>query len=134
MCMVYHENTIIMSAKDVSGNNLTLAYDTQAKAWLGEWTGRFYPLCATQATNGITLPPAVASTALFTGLVFGDRNGRVYLWRRGHNFGSSSALSYSDDSSSANDGLVAIPTTIATRGMTFKEAGSRKLGNKCEIE
>ena len=99
-----------------------------------EWTGRFYPLCATQATNGISLPANVASTALFTGLVFGDRSGRVYLWRRGHNFGSSSTLSYSDDSASTNDGLIPIPTIIASRGMTFAEAGSRKLGNKCEIE
>ena len=56
------------------------------------------------------------------------------MWRRGHNFGSSTSLTYSDDLDGANDGGVGIPTTIASRGMTFAEAGSRKLGNKSEIE
>lgn len=134
ICMAYHENTVMISSKTTSGGEITLAFDTANKAWLGEWTGRFYPFCATQATNGITLPNTVATTALFTGLVLGDRSGRVYLWRRGHNFGSSNAKTYSDDSESANDGLISIPTTIASRGMTFAEAGSRKLGNKCEME
>lgn len=132
--MVFHENTVILSAKTVSSGTITVAYDTQNKCWLGEWSGRFYPYVGIQATNGITLPSSVASTALFTGLVIGDRSGRVYLWRRGHNFGSSSTLTYADDSAATNDGLVAIPTTVASRGMTFAEAGSRKLGNKNEIE
>lgn len=134
ICMVFHENTVILTAKKTDGNFLTLAYDTPNKCWLGEWTGRFYPISATQATNGITLPGNVASTSLFTGLVFGDRSGRIYLWRRGHNFGSTQAKTYSDDSAATLDGLVSIPTTVASRGFTLAEAGSRKLGNKCEIE
>ena len=132
--MVFHENTAILSAKTVSGGTITLAFDTSNKCWLGEWSGRFYPYSGVQASNGVTLPNTVASTALFTGLVIGDRSGRIFLWRRGHNFGSSTSLTYSDDLDGANDGGVGIPTTIASRGMTFAEAGSRKLGNKSEIE
>jgi|694.fasta_scaffold42065_4 hypothetical protein len=132
--MVFHENTVILSAKTVTGGAITVAFDTSNKCWIGEWSGRFYPYTGLQATNGIALPNSVAETALFTGLVFGDRNGRVYLWRRGHNFNSSATRTYSDDASATNDSGVGIPTSIATRGMTFGEAGSRKLGNKSEIE
>lgn len=132
--MVFHENTAILSAKTVSGGVITLAFDTSNKCWLGEWSGRFYPYSGVQASNGVTLPNTVASIALFTGLVIGDRSGRIFLWRRGHNFGSSTTITYSDDLDGTNDGGVAIPTAIASRGMTFAEAGSRKLGNKSEIE
>jgi hypothetical protein len=132
--IVFHENTVILSAKTVAGGTITVAFDTVNRCWLGEWSGRFYPYSGVQASNGITLPNTVAATALFTGLVIGDRSGRVYLWRRGHNFGSSTALTYSDDGSTTGDGSVSIPTLIASRGMTFSEAGSRKLGNRCEIE
>jgi len=134
MCASYHENTAIFSAKTVSGGQITLAYDTSNKCWLGEWSGQFYPTCAVQATNGITLPSTVAQTALFTGLVIGDRTGRIYLWRKGHNFGGTKAQTYADDYTSANDSLTPYPTRIATRAFTFQEAGSNKLGNKLEVE
>jgi hypothetical protein len=132
--MLFHENTVILSGKTVSNGTITVAFDTSNKCWLGEWSGRFYPYTGLQASNGISLPSAVAATALFTGLVIGDRSGRVYLWRRGHNFDSPQAKTYADDSSATNDGAVGIHTVVATRGMTFSEAGSRKLGNKSEIE
>lgn len=132
--MLFHENTVILTGKTTTGGLITIAYDTNNKCWAGEWSGRFYPYSGIQATNGITLPAGVASTALFTGLVIGDRSGRIYLWRRGHNFGSSNALTYADDGTSTSDALIPIPSSVATKGLTFAEAGSRKLGNKSEIE
>lgn len=132
--MLFHENTVVLSGKTTTGGTITIAYDTNNKCWAGEWSGRFYPYSGTQATNGITLPAGVASTALFTGLVIGDRSGRIYLWRRGHNFGSVSSLTYADDGTVTSDALIPIPSSVATRGLSFAEAGSRKLGNKGEVE
>ena len=143
---LYYENTVVFTGPtlgDPDRTHISIAYDTVRGSFIGEWSGNFLPYCSGLIVDGMTLPIFLSATLPFTlggvtnlkaGMAIGDRNGRVYIWRKGHNFQSGPDSTYSDDITTTAAGGQAIPTKVATRGFTFGEVDSKKIGNSVECQ
>lgn len=142
----FYENTVVFTGPtlgDPDRTHVSIAYDTVRNSFLGEWSGNFYPYCSGLVVDGMTLPSFLSMVLPFklggvtntkAGLAIGDRSGRVYIWRKGHNFGSGPDATYRDDVVTPGAGGKDIPTRVSTRGFTFGEVDNFKIGNSVECQ
>ena len=142
----FAENTLFVSglvADDPTKNRQTIVFDTAIGVWVGEFTGSFYPTAWCMAIDAATLPSWLDAVLPFTlsgrinrkaAFVFGSEAGQVFLWRKGHKYNASDRITYNDDVEDPLDLLQPIQTSYSSRGFTFGEAVSEKIGNTVEIE
>ena len=95
------------------------------------------------AIDAATLPSWLDAVLPFTlngrinrkaAFVFGSEAGHIFLWRKGHKYNASDKITYNDDVEDPLDLLQPIQTSYSSRGFTFGEAVSEKIGNTVEIE
>lgn len=142
----FAENTLFVTglvADDPTKNRQTLVFDTAIGVWVGEFTGSFYPTAWCMAIDAATLPSWLDAVLPFTlngrinrkaAFVFGSEAGHIFLWRKGHKYNASDKITYNDDVEDPLDLLQPIQTSYSSRGFTFGEAVSEKIGNTVEIE
>jgi len=142
----FAENTLLVTglvADDPSKNRQTIVFDTAIGVWVGEFTGSFYPTAWCMAIDAATLPSWLDAVLPFTlngrinrkaAFVFGSEAGQIFLWRKGHKYNASDRVTYNDDVEDPLDLLQPIQTSYSSRGFTFGEPVSEKIGNTVEVE
>ena len=116
-CAKFWNNRYILSVPLDSATtpDHILVFNTVTKSWSGFWTGWTSRAFATTAFSG------------FPKLVMGHSDGKVVTWMDYVAAGSEVDATF-------QDGGGDIPSHVVTRGLTFQDVFSKKLGNHVELE
>jgi len=116
-CAKFWHNRYVLAVPVDSATepNYVLVFNTVTKTWCGFWTGWTPKAFTVSAFNG------------FPKLVFGDSSGNVMTWL-------DYVASLNEDLTTFQDNGVDIESHIISRGLTFNDFFSPKLGNNVEFE